>query len=120
MYVAGTQAQDDGEWEKAAECFSILTSVEPKNANYLYHYAYCLQEIAPTVGEKGEREYHAKAKGFYEVVTDPYYRDLYSISKSTDGHLLCMFPASASHRPSASRSGFTFVEAVLFMIHVQW
>lgn len=40
--------------------------------------------------------------------------------QSTDGHLLCMFPASASHRPSASRSGFTFVEAVLFMIHVQW
>mmetsp|Transcript_47559 Transcript_47559/g.95812 ORF Transcript_47559/g.95812 Transcript_47559/m.95812 type:complete len:280 (-) Transcript_47559:177-1016(-) len=68
LFVAGTTAQDEGDWEKAVGLFKTLSAKYPKNANYMYHLAYCLQEIAPLVSGDGEKDYHAQAKDIYERV----------------------------------------------------
>lgn len=68
LFALGTKAQDDREWEKAIGFFKTLSAESPKNPSYLYHLAYCLQEIAPSVDADEERDYHIQAKGIYERV----------------------------------------------------
>lgn len=59
----GTDAQDKGDYKEAVECFSKAVESNDRNANYLYHLAYCLQEMA----EAGGDEYH-QAMSYYRKV----------------------------------------------------
>ena len=58
------KAQDNSDWDTAIECFSNAVELNGSNSNYLYHLAYCLQEMAPEVGKR-EGEYHLRALGHY-------------------------------------------------------
>jgi tetratricopeptide (TPR) repeat protein len=63
----GTEAQDTGDCKEAVEYFTQAAEANDRNANYLYHLAYCLQEVAPDAGKEAD-EYHHRAMGYYRKV----------------------------------------------------
>jgi len=60
----GSEAQDSADWKAAIKHFTKAVNLDRNNANYLYHLAYCLQEVAPDAGIE-ERVLHEKALGHY-------------------------------------------------------
>ena len=63
----GSKAQDQQQWEKAIGFFTKAVELKGDNAMYLYHLAYCLQEVAPTAGQK-ELGYNKNALAHYQQV----------------------------------------------------
>jgi tetratricopeptide (TPR) repeat protein len=67
FFKQGLDAQDNAEWKQAIGFFEKAVESDGKNANYLYHLAYCLQEVAPDAGDD-EVKYHKRAMENYKKV----------------------------------------------------
>ena len=59
--------QGEQDWETAIDYFKKALNLRRNNSTYLYHLAYCLQEIAPTAGTS-EQKCNFEALEYYQRV----------------------------------------------------
>ena len=59
--------QDEQDWATAIDYFKKALNLRRNNSTYLYHLAYCLQEIAPTAGTS-EQKCNFEALEYYQRV----------------------------------------------------